>query len=132
MGHLTETELLNLALETASNSDMIAHQTHLENCEECQNRLEVVQNDLEKIKNIEIPVTPPQIPDPWRRNKIWINLAKSAAVLLIGFWTGFMTHYFGSQPKALTKPLRFVPQNQVTLENNFFICENIDLIWDSD
>ena len=127
MIHFNEDLLMKYALELLDHKEENKIHEHITTCDECMKRYESIKGDIELIRGIEPAVKPEIFPLPGKKLKFAGQWIKAAAILIIGFFIGFLTANF-------THPVRVnvVKQNLITKTilypiESFSTCEKVDL-----
>jgi len=127
MNHLNEDQLLNYVLETLDINDISAIQDHLEYCSECKIQLEKIKKELNVLQSFD-----PKIEEtyffPRKSNKI-NYLLKIAAVLVLGFLSGFLTSDYFNQPHINVRAQTIIPKSPTADSTEFVVCPNVDILY---
>ena len=123
MKHISEDILLKSTLKLLENGEEASVQMHLSQCDECRNRYFQVKQENEIIGSFD-PQFEVEVPPLPKAKKItFMPLLKAAAILAIGFLTGFLVNEW-----ARPNPVNVIPQNimtkaQVTTTVDYVTCE---------
>lgn len=123
MNHIAEDTLLKSALKLLENGEEARVQMHLSQCDECRNRYFEMKQENEVIGSVDPQVEMEAPPMPMAKRITFVPLLKAAAILAIGFLTGYLVNEW-TRPC----PVNVVPQNlmtkaQVTTTVDYVTCE---------
>ncbi|MFC2150385.1 hypothetical protein ACFLQV_02660 [Calditrichota bacterium] len=128
MIHLTEDQLLKLSLETISESEANEFQTHLNNCEECTSIYEQIKYENALIETLNYAgLKPVNIPLRPTKKSFSSAIMKLAAILIIGFVSGYFTAKFVGLEPLVVSPGQIKSSSQISSYTGFYNCEPVDL-----
>lgn len=126
MNHLHEDQILKYMLDTLDSVENKSVKNHLENCKKCTSLLHNIKSDFEIIDSynphVEYDNFLPQ------RNKIEVNnWLKVAAVLVLGFLTGYLTSNYTKPDQVTVVAQTLIPQSPQIDSSDYIVCPNIDI-----
>jgi len=127
MIHFNEDLLMKYTLELLDDNEKSTIREHITTCVQCRKRYESIKSDIELIGSIETGVKPEIIPFPRKRLKIARQWIKAAAVLIIGFFIGYLTANFAHPVKVHVVKQNLIPKTILYPSESFRTCEKVDL-----
>ena len=128
MKHPDDDTLLKYTLETLEDDKAVQVKEHLRECIVCQEKIDRLNEEMRVIGGYESPLEPREYPLRLRRKGSFTGLFKAAAILTLGFISGYLV----SEVSRGRLPVNVVPQILVTksaesLTDGFFKCEQVDI-----
>jgi len=127
MKHYDEDILLKLGLELLTKEEEKNIREHLSVCEQCRDTFSLIKGDINLIESLEPDVEPEIIPLPVKRKNIARQLLKVAAILVVGFFAGFLTSDLSNPEKVIVVKQSIIKRTVMETTGNFKTCEQVDL-----
>ena len=127
MIHLDEDLLLKYALELLDDKEESTIREHLTKCDQCKKSHESIKSHIELIGSIEPDVKPEIIPLPKKKLKIQVQWIRAAAILIIGFFIGYLTANFAHPVKVNVVKQNLITKTIMYPIESFRMCEQVDL-----
>ncbi len=127
MKHYNEEILLKLELELLTKEEEENIRDHLSECEHCRETYSTIKGDINLIGSYEPDVEPEIIPLPVKKKNIARQLLKVAAILLVGFFAGFLTSDLSNPEKVIVVKQSIIKGTVLESTGNFKTCEQVDL-----
>ena len=126
MQHYNEDNLLKYQLELLDGDELINLRTHLDSCQLCQTKLADIKNDVELISSYDPDINDVQIPIIKNRKSyaVWL---KRAAVLLVGFVTGYSTSVFVQPDHVVVVGQYLNTAKTNAVMTDYTVCPSIDI-----
>ena len=127
MIHLDEDLLLKYALELLDDKEESTIREHLTKCDQCKKSHESITNHIELIGSIEPDIKPEIIPLPKKKLKIPEQFIRAAAILIIGFFIGYLTANLAHPVKVNVVKQNLITKTIMYPIESFRMCEQVDL-----
>ena len=123
MKHIAEETLLKSSLRLLENGEEARVQMHLSQCDECRNKYFVMKQENEIIGSIDPPFEMEAPPLPRAKRISFMPLFKAAAILAVGFLTGYLVNEWARSAPVNVIPQNLMPKAQVTTTVDYVSCE---------
>jgi len=127
MIHINEDLLMKYELKLLDDKEENIIREHITTCDQCRKRFESIKSDIELIGSIEPDVIPELIPFPKKKLKISRQWIKAAAILIIGFFIGYLTANFAHPVKVNVVKQNLITKSIFYSGESFSMCEKVDL-----
>jgi predicted anti-sigma-YlaC factor YlaD len=127
MIHIDEDLLLKYALQLLEDKEQTKIQEHLIKCDQCKKHYESIKSDIELIGSIELDVEQEVIPLPKKKLKITKQWIRAAAILIIGFFIGYITANLAHPVKVEVVKQKLLTKTILYPIESFRTCEQVDL-----
>ena len=127
MKHYDEDILLKLGLELLTKEEEKNIREHLSECEQCRDTFSIIKGDINLIGSFEPDVEPKIIPLPVKKKNITRRLLKVAAILVVGFFVGFLSSDLSNPEKVIVVKQSIIKRTILESTGNFKTCELVDL-----
>jgi len=127
MKHYDEDILLKLGLELLTKEEEKNIREHLSECEQCRETFSIIKGDINLIESFEPDVEPEIIPLPEKENNKTRQLFKVAAILVVGFFVGFLTSDLSNPEKVIVVKQSIIKRTVMDSTGSFKTCEQVDL-----
>ena len=126
MKHFDENTLLKYQLDLMEEEELADVKNHLAFCETCKSKIDEIRAEIELISSYDPEIEDVYTPVNKKKNSymVWI---KRAAVLLIGFVTGYSTSVF-FQPDQVVVVGQYLntSKTNITFEE-YTVCPSVDI-----
>jgi hypothetical protein len=124
--HFDEDTLLKYQLELLEDEEMADVKDHINFCESCNSKLDEIKIEINILSSYDPDLEDVQI-TVIRKTRNYTTWLKSAAVLLIGFVTGYSTSVF-LQPNQIVVVSQYLNTNKSNiLFDEFTVCPSVDI-----
>ena len=127
MNHIDEDVLMKMALQLLEESEEATLREHLSSCEDCKARLARIQQDMELIGSLEPRIEKPLIPLPKSRGFRIPAWFKVAALLVIGFVSGYGVSQLSDGQVVCIFPYHVRSSPPKRTYPSFTPCESVDM-----
>ena len=127
MKHYDEDILLKLGLELLTKEEEENIRVHLSECAQCREAYSIIKGDINLIGSYEPDVEPEIIPLPVKKKNIVRQLLKVAAILVVGFFAGFLTSDLSNPEKVIVVKQSIIKKTVLESTGSFKTCEQVDL-----
>ncbi len=129
MDHLSEDTAIKHLLGLLNEDEKIKTDNHVRYCDKCRELLEEIETGLIELKEIEPAINPGFIPLPDKRKPVLYTLLKVAAILLVGFISGFELSRNSCRRVITIAPHQKQAVQPVDTTSGFTKCEPVDIQW---
>ncbi len=127
MIHYNEDLLMKYALDLLDDNEESTIREHLTMCDQCRKQHESIKSHVELIGSIEPDIKPEIIPLPKKKLKIMEQWIRVAAILIIGFFIGYLTANFAHPVKVHVVKQNLITKTILYPSESFRTCEKVDL-----
>lgn len=127
MIHFDDDLLMKYALELLDDKEESTIREHFTKCDQCRKQHESIKSHIELIGSIEPDLKPEIIPLPKKKLKIPGQWIKAAAILIIGFFIGYLTAIFAHPVKVNVVKQNLITKTILYPSESFRTCEKVDL-----
>ena len=127
MMHIDDDTLLKFVLETLDEPDNASVRKHLSSCPLCSGKRSELQREVGSLASVDFQVDnvePPRLPQRSRRSLV---IARFAAVLAVGFVTGYLVAELSAPLKTTTVGQQLRPAPVATPVTRPAPCSAIDI-----
>ena len=127
MNHYDEDTIIKYVLETLDNNEFALVNNHLEECEICNAKADKVKNEIEMISSFNANIEDIEYQPKLKSSHSYVWL-KRAAVLVIGFLTGYLTSTLTQPEQVNVVEQKLIPKTLGISALEFTSCSNTD-VW---
>ena len=130
MNHIDDDALMKIALQLFEEGEEAAFHEHISACNDCRARLARIQQDIELIGSLEPRIEKPFIPLPRARGLRIHAWFRVAALILIGFASGYGVSQLSDDQIVCVVPYRVHLSLPLQEYPSFNYCESVDMVGD--
>jgi hypothetical protein len=127
MKHPDEDTLLKHVLDLLEGGERDELAVHLATCIPCRQRFDTMKRETEMLGGLETDIPLPEIDIPGRRRNWLPQLARIAALLLVGFASGYGFSQISRPQDVMVVPEYRTASAPPQTILNFTVCESLNL-----
>jgi hypothetical protein len=126
MNHPDDDTLLKLVLETLDDVDVAPLREHLSACRGCTEKKERIEAEVGRLRGIAVRVegVAPRLP---RGRRVLLVAVGAAAILVVGFFSGYLTAELSNPIRPSPVQQRLIPASPVASSTGYISCQAVDL-----